>query len=145
MTTETLEVYAIRDGFYDTYRKHGAKFTIRNPDTSFSKRWMVPADTKEGRAFIQRHKQQTNAAMDAITGERLQAGGEAEQIVLLMQQLAELKAQVAASTGDTLAAKAEAAKAPADDDAKAPDEASNADDDTTPSAEAPKRRRRSAS
>lgn len=96
---DTLEVYATRDGFYDSYRKHGDKFVIRDPDKAFSKRWMVPVDTKEGRAFIERHKRQENAAQDAITGERLQSGGEAEQIKIMMDQINELKTQLAEQPG----------------------------------------------
>lgn len=114
MSDATLTVYAIRDGFYDAYRKPGDAFTIRNPEQSFSDRWMVLADTAEGRAFIKRHTSQTDAAIDAITGERIQSGGDAEHIAILMRQMAELKADLAAATGNTLAAKAAAARSPAE-------------------------------
>lgn len=113
MSKDTLTVYAIRDGFYEAYRRPGDRFTIENPDVAFSKRWMVPADTAEGNAFIKRHNQQENAAKDAITGERLQSGGQAEELVLMRQQMAELKATINELNGKSLGAKANTQSPPA--------------------------------
>jgi hypothetical protein len=112
-TLETLEVHATRDGFYGEYRRAGATFTIKNPAKSFSKRWMVEADTASGAEYARRHAAQTNAARDAITGERLQSGGQAEEILVLQRQLAELAAHLQTLDGPASAERTQVAGTPA--------------------------------
>lgn len=129
MTKETptpMTVFAIRDGFYDKYRRAGDKFTIRN-SADFSKRWMVEADSEAGRMFQRRHEVQTNAARDAITGERLQSGGSAEEIAILRAEIAELKKAQGGNAVDrteteneTVANPDAAGSGDANDDAPAP-------------------------
>lgn len=146
MSKDTLQVFATRDGWYDGYKKpDGVPFTIRDPNTSFAKTWMVPVDDEAGKAFVSRLVKQRKASNDAITGERLQSGGAAEQLSQVMRELAETKAEMAALKAAASAPQAEA-KAPKPAAAEQAVEQAPADDGANDTTEdQPARRRRAAS
>jgi len=94
-----IEVVALRDGhFGGQYRRPGDRFVV--PEGKMSKRWMISADDPKAEQFPQGMGDKT-IDRDQITGERVAAGGLAEQLSValeenrvLKQRIAELEAQV---------------------------------------------------
>jgi len=93
-----MEVVARQKGFYGTLREVGDAFRIAG-DTHFSTRWMYDAASPEGKALVDKQSASKNVvrsgrpSRDALTGERLEAGGSAEMILELTRQIKVLQGE----------------------------------------------------
>lgn len=121
------EVVATRDGLYGgKVRKAGTKFNV-DLDKHVSARWMAVKGTPKYNDFMRSIEADKDDARDKITGERLSAGGLAEQLSIALeegrrhkQHIAELEAELALAREGVTAQKVEAIT-PAEEEAKAED------------------------
>lgn len=87
-----VEVVATRDGhFGGQYRRPGDRFHI--PEDKISKRWMLRADDPKAKDFAQGMGNK-KVDRDQITGERVAAGGLAEQLTVTLEENRVLKQRI---------------------------------------------------
>lgn len=89
-----MRVVATREGYHGRVRKPGEVFEV--PEGSPLGRWMLDATSAEGMAYIAgtRGVSQKNER-DRLTGERLAAGGIAEQLAVALEEGRRLRERVA--------------------------------------------------
>lgn len=110
-----MKVVATREGYYGgRVRKVGEVFDLV-AKTEMSERWMLDVTTREGKAFVsgidgEKATTKNIHGRDTLNGERIAAGGVAEQLAIaleekrtLQQEVAELRAQLKAVKAEKVA------------------------------------------
>lgn len=108
-----MRVVATREGYCGKIRKVGEVFALPE-GVALSSKWMLDVNTPEGQAFVAGTSGGgRKMERDKLTGERLAAGGIAEQLAVALEDGRRLRERVAELEAEITVLQARQAPAPA--------------------------------